>query len=144
MNSNSTCSVLTVIVILGGCENKPTEQSASSALQEFVTSLTPSRGRGQGPALEEMSTASFAAGLEKTRGLLLKLRSIDPALLAGDDLIDWKFAQSILVGREIEQGTTEPWKKDPRIYITFTGISGILNAPGDEAKKIGEIGRAHV
>ena len=142
MNSNSTGSVLTVIVIiLCGCENKPTEQSASSALQEFVTSLTPSRGRGQGLALEEMSTASFAAGLEKTRGQLVKLRSIDPALLVGDDLIDWKFAQSILVGREIEQGTTEPWKKDPRIYITFTGILGILNAPGDEAKKIGDVKR---
>jgi len=117
--------------------NKP-ELEASASLAAFVEQMSPSRGRGAGLALDEMSASSFEASLEKTRSQLSQLRSIDTTLLHSDDLIDWKFAQSILVGRELELATTKPWQKDPRIYMTFTGISGILNAPGDLSKKISD------
>lgn len=116
--------------------NQGPELEASSRLAAFVDQMSPSRGRGI--ALDEMSAASFEASLKKTRDQLVQLRSIDTALLHGDDLIDWKFAQSILVGRELQLAVTKPWQKDPRIYMTFTGISGLLDAPGDMDKKISD------
>lgn len=86
--------------------------------------------------MDSMSMESFEKALQKTRDQLTSLRAIDTTQLKGYDLIDWKFAQSILVGRELDQSALQSWKKDPRVYMTFTGISGILNAPGDNAKKV--------
>lgn len=117
---------------------KNTEEEVKK-LSEFVKEMTPSRGRGQGLALDSMTTESFQRGLQKTKGQLAKLRSIDTSALKGDDLIDWKFAQSILVGRELDQEIHQPWRKDPRQYMTFTGISGLLNGPGELEEKIEQI-----
>ncbi len=89
----------------------------------------------------DLSEASFASELSKTKGQLDKLRSIDHTQLSGDDLIDWKFAQSILVGRELIQGNMQPWKKNPRLYMTFTQISNIISRPGGIDEKIKEIER---
>ncbi len=142
--STMSYRILVVFCLLAiGCsDKKPTntpEQEAIAQLAAFVNEITPSRGRGQGMSMSEMSPSAFEEGLSKTRDQLIKLRSIDPALLTGDDLIDWKFAQSILVGREIDQAVNQPWKKDPRIFMTFTGISGMLNAPGDLEKKVSDV-----
>lgn len=129
-------------ILISGCstDNRPSaeEAGASEKLAEFVTNLSPSRGRGQGQATSDMSAETFERNHLQTESQLLNLRDIDTTLLKGDDLIDWKFAQSILVGREIEQSTTKPWQKDPRMYMTFTGVSGILHAPGDNQKKIND------
>lgn len=126
-------------LLLGGCSTQTTERvsdpQARARLEEFVKGLGPSRGRGQGIARDSMSRASFAKALERTRDQLVLLRSIDTGKLAGDDLIDWKFAHSILRGREIDQASYEPWKRDPRIYMAFTGISGIIHGPGEAADK---------
>lgn len=134
--------LLISLVWLSSCQTRPAqtpEEDAVAKLASFVSSMTPSRGRGQGLASDVMSLESFEGALLKTRNQLAQLRSIDTALLKGDDLIDWKFAHSILVGREIEQAITKPWQKDPRVYMAFTGISGMLNAPGDAAKKVSEV-----
>ncbi|MBL7865902.1 MAG: hypothetical protein JNK10_13555, partial [Cyclobacteriaceae bacterium] len=129
-------------ILISGCstDNRPSaeEAAASAKLAEFVTNLSPSRGRGQGQATSDMSAETFERNHLQTESQLLNLRDIDTTLLKGDDLIDWKFAQSILVGRQIEQSTTKPWQKDPRMYMTFTGVSGILHAPGDNQKKIND------
>ncbi len=130
------------ILLAAGCGRQQKSQTPEEAIQrlnDFVKEMTPSRGRGQGLALDSMSAESFGRALEKTRAQLARLRAIDTTLLKGDDLIDWKFAQSILVGRELDQAVNQSWKKDPRIYLTFTGISGILNAPGDNEKKLKDL-----
>jgi len=135
--------ILVVICLLTlSCSEKPSntpEQEAVEQLATFVNEMTPSRGRGQGMALSDMSKESFEKGLQSTRDQLSRLRNIDTTKLRGDDLIDWKFAHSILVGRELDQSVNQSWKKDPRIYMTFTGISGILNAPGDDEKKLRDL-----
>jgi len=130
--------VFLLSLVVAGCTEKKAPDAAGQ-LKTFVNEMSPSRGRGQGMALDSMSTASFAAALQKTKDQLIQLRAIDKTALTGDDLIDWKFAQSILVGRELDQEKYQPWKKDPRIYMTFTGVAGFLNGPGDAAKKIEEI-----
>ena len=129
-------------LVLNCGSDKPAEQSsgeASEQLKTFVKEVSPSRGRGQGLALDEMSLPSFEAGLNKTKDQLSQLRAIDTTALHGDDLIDWKFAQSILVGRELDQEKHQPWKKDPRMCMTFTGIAEFLHGPGELEKKIEEI-----
>lgn len=129
-----------VTLLMFQCSKKEiATPGAPIQLQEFIRDMSPSHGRGQGLENDEMSAASFDAALKKTKDQLTELRSIDTTQLAGDDLIDWKFAQSILVGRELEQERMQPWKKDPRLYMTFTGISTLMDAPGDAAKKIEDI-----
>lgn len=131
------------LVLLTNCNTKPNDEAAATEaarqLTDFANQLSPSRGRGQGMAADSMSAVSFARALQKTKDQLTTLRAIDTSLLKGDDLIDWKFAQSILVGRELDQERYQPWKRDPRIYMTFTGISGIMNGPGEVDKKVEQI-----
>lgn len=138
----SRYSLLLCVVLLGCAGKQSSEEArlqAADQLKSFVNELSPSRGRGQGLSLDSMSTKTFEEGLLKTKEQLARLRAIDHAALTGDDLIDWKFAQSILVGREIEQEKYQPWKKDPRLYMTFTGVAGFLNSPGEMVKKIEDI-----
>ncbi len=131
-----------LLLLLAGCapeEQKQSSDKAAKALSDFVKEMTPSPGRGQGLATDTMSVQTFNRALTKTRDQMFKLRSIDTTLLKGDDLIDWKFAQSILVGRELDQDKHKPWRRDPRVYMTFTGISGIINGPGEVNKKVEQI-----
>ena len=137
----SKYSILGALTIICACapdrtQTNEKEKQAAAQLDTFVQSMTPSRGRGQGIDGDEMSTTSLEATLKKTKEQLSQLRMIDTLQLKGDDLIDWKFAQSILVGRELEQERMQPWRRDPRLYMTFTGISTILDGPGDVGKKI--------
>jgi uncharacterized protein (DUF885 family) len=115
------------------------ERATQEQLKSFVSGLTPSRGCGRGLADDSMSVASFETALQKTKDQLATLRKIDTAMLKGDDKIDWKFAESILVGRELDQEKLQSWRKDPRPYMTFIGISTMLNAPGDLEQKVGEV-----
>lgn len=132
---------MTVAMMMSCGHQKPAKDAAEEAekLGNFVTEMTPSRGRGQGLDLDSMSVESFQRAIQKTKEQLTRLRDIDTSALQGDDLIDWKFAQSILVGRELDQEIHQPWRKDPRLYMTFTGISGLLNGPGEMDKKIDQI-----
>ncbi len=120
-------------------EEEKTATDAANQLKEFIQKMSPSHGRGRGAEDDEMSAVSFDTALKKTKDQLTQLRSINTLQLTGDDLIDWKFAQSILVGRELEQERMMSWKKDPRLYMTFTGISTMMDAPGDVTKKIEDI-----
>lgn len=135
-------SPIILLLLLYGCgtdKPKQTPEEAKDSLTNFVKEMTPSRGRGQGLASDSMSVESFGRALQKTKDQLARLRTIDTAALKGDELIDWKFAQSILVGRELDQEKYQPWKRDPRMYMTFTGISGIMNSPGEVEKKVEQI-----
>jgi len=139
---NALVGVGAVSMLLTGCGTPPPENRSEESVQQltaFIKDFSPSRGRGQGMATDSMSVKSFERALKATKDQLAKLRSIDTTGLRGDDLIDWKFAQSILVGRELDQEKYQPWRRDPRMYMTFTGISGIMNGPGDAEKKIEQI-----
>ena len=85
--------------------------------------------------MSDLSAVSFANELAETRRSLTKLRAIDPATLSVADRIDWKFAQSILVGRELQQAQMQAWTKDPRVYMRFRSIPVAIGRPGDLAKK---------
>jgi len=99
------------LIVLTNCNTKSNEAASAEAarqLTDFANQLSPSRGRGQGMAADSMSAESFGRALQKTKDQLTTLRAIDTSLLRGDDLIDWKFAQSILVGRELDRRIISP------------------------------------
>lgn len=111
-----------------------TRQQLATFILEFNSSDTNSD-----ESLSDLSEASFAFELKKTKDQLTKLRNIDHTRLSGEDLIDWKFVQSILAGRELAQENIQPWKKNPRLYMTFTQISNIISRPGEVDEKIKDI-----
>jgi uncharacterized protein (DUF885 family) len=135
-------SVLFLSILLSAsCQNNPPakHETASDQLSQFVENFSPSNGRRRRAPDDDLGRASFDSSLAKTKRQLELLRKIDSSSLEGDDLIDWKFAHSILAGRELEQEKIQAWKKDPRVYLAFTGISDVINRPGEAASKVDEI-----
>lgn len=130
---------LVLLLFLNSCSSPETVRSRTRGqLTTFITEFNSSDTNSDEDA-SDLSEASFAFELKKTKDQLSKLRSIDHTLLSGDDLIDWKFAQSILVGRELAQENIQSWKKNPRLYMIFTQISNIISRPGEVDKKIKDI-----
>jgi uncharacterized protein (DUF885 family) len=116
-----------------------TAETEAIKLKEFADNLAPSGSRHQ-VAENDLSDASYAETLRKIHEQIEELSSIDTALLVEDDLIDWKFAFSILAGRRINEEHIQPWKKDPRIYLGFTRqISNLIGKPGTSSEKIESI-----
>jgi uncharacterized protein (DUF885 family) len=132
------------VIILANCSaDKRLDYAATSKataeLTSFIAEFSPSYGRRRRAPDDDMSKSSFEAALAKTKEQLVALRAIDSAKLLGDDLIDWKFAHSILAGRELEQEKIQAWKKDPRLFMAFTGISDVINRPGEALEKMPDI-----
>ncbi len=71
----------------------------------------------------DLSAASFARQLASTKALLKELGAIDRAQLNKDESIDLRFAESILLGRQLAQQNMQRWKKDPRIYMQLRSLS---------------------
>ena len=67
---------------------------------------------------------------------LKTLRSINIESLSSEDKIDYKFIESLLVGREIEYEHIQSWKKDPRDYMNFRQISTNINGSKSCDEKI--------
>ncbi|MFN5547691.1 MAG: DUF885 domain-containing protein [Bacteroidota bacterium] len=112
----------------------------SHEVMHFLDSLSPGRSRGLGLSESDMSVESFNRLFEKTQKQLARLHSFDTAQLAGDLLIDWKFAESLLAGREIDQ-KAQRWRKDPRVYMAFTGVSAVIESPASNTRKISQVNK---
>ena len=82
-----------------------------------------------------MSESFLLNQLKETKGRLSSLRSINKDLLDFEDQIDYKFIESIIVGKEINSEYYKPWKKDPRKYMNFRQISNKINGPGECSEK---------
>lgn len=135
--------VLLIFVVLLGCapkEVRVSDPETIRALNEFISSLKDGGNRLPGSAEDEMSAAFFEQRLQQVIDQLAQLKAIDSSKLAGDELIDWKFAHSILVGKQLER-ERKLWQKDPRVYLTFTRLSPILGRPGSDTAKVKELTR---
>lgn len=130
------------LLLLLACQPAKKERLSDAAevqkLNDLIAKLKGGGSRLSGGEAQDMSAASFAKLLANLQEQLQNLRQLDTAKLAGADLVDWKFAQSILAGKVLEQERAL-WKKDPRVYMTFTRLSGVIGRPGDPAGKVSEI-----
>lgn len=135
--------LLFTLALLGACtpqKRRASDPETQKALAAFVTTLTDGGNRLPDSAEDDMSAAFFEDRLLHTTRQLATLATIDSTRLAGDDRIDWKFAHSILVGQQLER-ERKLWQKDPRVYLTFTRLSSILERPGSDTAKTRELTR---
>jgi uncharacterized protein (DUF885 family) len=109
------------------------QQSASQQLAAFIETMPGRRYDATEP--RDLSSTYFGTQLKATKERLAKLRQIDTTKLTPAERIDWKFAQSLLMGAEIDQERIQSWKRDPQVYLPFRGIAASLLRPGDLTQK---------
>ncbi|MFM7853447.1 MAG: DUF885 family protein, partial [Flammeovirgaceae bacterium] len=133
---NKCAYVLLLAAVVTACrQEKEPASTVADDVKLFLNELAPSRSRGLGLSTNNMSVANFDSALQLTQQQLQTLHAFDTSLLEGDLLIDWKFAESLLAGKEIDQ-KAQRWRKDPRVYMAFTGLSSVIESPMNNAKKI--------
>ena len=129
-----------VSMALFNCSSKKENQEDTAQLDAFIKEFTKGKSSDEDePVTYDLSADYFKNELARTKEQLTALRKIDTSNLTGDNLIDWKFAHSILIGRELDQEKMVPWKKDPRMYMAFTRISTVIDKPGELKNKLEEI-----
>jgi uncharacterized protein (DUF885 family) len=113
-------------------ESKPAGQ-LNAFLEEFATT-------GVQESSRDLSAAAFRRKRTATSAQLQRLHAIDPNALRGDDLLNYRFAESLLVGQILEQGRML-WSMDPRVYLPFSELSQLIENPDateeDSAKVLG-------
>jgi hypothetical protein len=68
-----------------------------------------------------------------------ELLQIDTAELSFGQAIGWRFARSILKGKELRQANHQSWEKEPREYMLFRSLGNIMERPGKVDEKIEEL-----
>ena len=56
--------------------------------------------------------------------------------MSDEEKVDYKFIESLLVGKEIRYEDIQSWKRDPRDYMNFRQISSTINGPKTCEEKI--------
>lgn len=125
------------------CSVSDSEKRTNSSLklESFLNDFEPGSSRGRRPVEDPLSDSSFTAALHILDTQLKDLISIDTSGLNKDEKVDLKFAHSLISGRRLELGGMKFYKRDPRVYMVFTGISDVIARPGSSAEKIREIER---
>jgi len=125
------------LICVLGCKKDNKERSKNNSFESFIETFN----TFETGTVKDVSLSSqyFKAELAKTRKTLDNLLQIDTLPLSFEDRIDWRFAHSILKGRELRQSKHESWKKDPREYMLFRSLGNILESPGEPDGKIEEL-----
>jgi uncharacterized protein (DUF885 family) len=76
----------------------------------------------------DLSAAAFRRKLKATSAKLQRLRAIDRKAVKGDDLLNYRFAESLLVGEVLAQERML-WSMDPRVYLRFSALSQLTENP---------------
>jgi len=135
---------LVILLCLAGCTKSPeppqgeqpvddARASHREAFRSFVDDFLAAR---EGDERSDLSRDHFTRELEGTRSDLARLESIDPQALPFDERLDWKFARSILRGREIWQEQVANWRYDPRVYLRFRELGMLVQGPGDPLARV--------
>ncbi len=124
-------------VFVFGCKQEVKERPETNDFEAFIENFN-SVDAGTGKDIS-LSSQFFMEELKQTRKSLDELLKIDTTGFSFEDRIDWRFAQSILKGKELRQAKHEPWKKDPREYMQFRRLGNVLDRPGEPNKKVEEL-----
>ena len=124
------------IIIFTSCGDKkegaPSNENFNAFLKNFKSDNSSSN-------FNDLSATSYAAELANTREKLKELQAIDTSGLSFEEKIDWRFANSILMGKEVRQSGHMSWKMDPRNYMNFRALDNIVGKPGDMQEKTKEL-----
>lgn len=116
------------------------DSGAAAQLHAFLEGFA---AKGAEATSLDLSAAAFRRKLDMTSAKLKRLRAIDRKLLTGDDLLNHRFAESLLVGQVLEQERML-WSMDPRVYLPFSELSQLIENPEatekDSAKALSLLG----
>ena len=123
---NKTLLILILALIVSLFLFSNCEESESEKFNVLVQKFN-AQGNAQFVNLNRSSEAYFLKKLKETKEELKALREVNIDDLEDDEKIDYKFIESILVGREIDYKEIKSWQKDPRDYMNFRQISTTIN-----------------
>ena len=128
---------LLLCLVMLSCGVKQQDEATDSAnLARVIETLSPSPGWAGADNDDDFSLPLLEQVRKATDQQLQLLRSIDTNNLTRSELIDWQFAQSILVGHHLDQTDIQFWRKDPRYYMAFRNIGNLIGRPGEKEEKL--------
>jgi uncharacterized protein (DUF885 family) len=86
--------------------------------------------------INRLSEDYIFSELSKVKSNLKELRSVDFENLLKEEKVDYKFIESLLVGKELDYEEVQSWKRDPRDYMNFRQVSSNINGPKTCEEKI--------
>ena len=116
---------LFVLLLLFGCVNNSTKEID---FKEFVDSFNNKKNNFSNTR-NRLSEEYIFSQLSEVKNELNELRSVVYEDLSNEEKVDYKFIESILVGKEIRYEDIQSWKRDPRDYMNFRQISSTINGP---------------
>ncbi|MBK99387.1 MAG: hypothetical protein CMC85_02365, partial [Flavobacteriaceae bacterium] len=122
-NQNKSIFFLTCFLILSGCIN---ESKTDRDFNKIVESFT-SKKNNFSKTRNRLSEEYIFSELSVVKNELNKLRSVIYEDLSNEEKVDYKFIESLLVGKEIRYEDIQSWKRDPRDYMNFRQISSTIN-----------------
>ena len=131
-NQNKYIFFLTFYLILSGCIN---ESKTDRDFNKIVESFT-SKKNNFSKTSNRLSEEYIFSELSVVKNELNKLRSVLYEDLSNEEKVDYKFIESLLVGKEIQYEDIQSWKRDPRDYMNFRQISSTINGPRTCEEKI--------
>ena len=132
LNQNKYIFFLTFCLILSGCIN---ESKTDREFNKIVESFT-SKKNNFSKTSNRLSEEYIFSELSVVKNELNKLRSVLYEDLSNEEKVDYKFIESLLVGKEIQYEDIQSWKRDPRDYMNFRQISSTINGPRTCEEKI--------
>lgn len=131
-NQNKYIFFLTFYLVLSGCIN---ESKTDREFNKIVESFT-SKKNNFSKTSNRLSEEYIFSELSVVKNELNKLRSVLYEDLSNEEKVDYKFIESLLVGKEIQYENIQSWKRDPRDYMNFRQISSTINGPRTCEEKI--------
>ena len=131
-NQNKSIFFLTFYLILSGCIN---ESKTDRDFNKIVESFT-SKKNNFSKTSNRLNEEYILSELSVVKNELNKLRSVLYEDLSNEEKVDYKFIESLLVGKEILYEDIQSWKRDPRDYMNFRQISSTINGPKTCEEKI--------
>ena len=131
-NQNKYIFFLTFYLILSGCIN---ESKTDRDFNKIVESFT-SKKNNFSKTSNRLSEEYIFSELSVVKNELNKLRSVLYEDLSNEEKVDYKFIESLLIGKEIRYEDIQSWKRDPRDYMNFRQISSTINGPKTCEEKI--------
>ena len=111
-----------ILISLIGCNGNYNDEES---FNDFVESFN-RRSDNLTFNVDRLSEDIILQQLSEIKEKLKILRTIDINALEKETKVDYKFIESILVGKEIDLEEIQSWKKDPRDYMNFRQISRIM------------------
>ena len=124
--------LLVLVLLLFGCVNDSTKEID---FKEFVDSFNNKKNNFSNTN-NRLSEEYIFSQLSEVKNELNKLRSVVYEDLSNEEKVDYKFIESLLVGKEIRYEDIQSWKRDPRDYMNFRQISSTINGPKTCEEKI--------